>query len=181
MSKFYSHIDITGFSIENIETTDVDDIVDWLPSTGVFDLNIAEQGLVKSLHAENFCQNIIAKIDRYIGLKESDKARAWADAALKKAIAAGHKTMKDKEWFASADSDYIEVLNEIVLAKAAKKWFENKASHFRGWHYTFKTFLKRDYSLERLGNTSEMGYNIDVPESYRDDGKTEFGGEMEWK
>lgn len=180
MGKFINHINISNFSIENIDTTEIEDITMWLPQTGVFDLNIAEQGLVKSLHAENYCQEIIAKIDRHIGIMEGEKSKAWAEAALKKAALAGHKTAKDKEWFASADSDYISVINEITLAKTAKKWFENKASYFRGWHYAFKTFLKRDYSLERLGNTSEMGYNIDTSSERKDGNGSDFGGDMEW-
>lgn len=181
MGKFHDHIDITDFSIKDIDTSDLEDIIAWLPKTGVFDLNIAEQGLIKSLHAENACQEYIAKLDRYIAVRDSDKARAWAEAALNKAKAAGHKTAKDKEWFASADPEYIEVVNDIQLAKAAKKWFENKASYFRGWHYAFKTFLKRDYSLERLGNTSEMGYNISTPEGSQRGNNSDFGGDMEWK
>lgn len=181
MGKLNQHLDITEFSVSDIDITELEDIIAWLPQTGVFDLNIAEQGLVKALHAENACQEYIAKLDRYIGSQEAEKSRAWANAALSKAKAAGHKTAKDKEWFASADEDYIEVINTLVLAKAAKKWFENKAGYFRGWHYAFKTFLKRDYSLERLGNTSELGYNIDTSSGQDHKGdKLDLGGDMEW-
>jgi hypothetical protein len=181
MGKLNDHINISGFSVKDIDTSELEDIIDWLPTTGVFDLNIAEQGLVKALHAENSCQEIIAKLDRYIGTQESEKSRAWADAALNKAKTAGYKTAKDKEWFAAADEEYITVVNEITLAKAGKKWFEKKADYFRGWHYAFKTFLKRDYSLERLGNALELGYNIDTPGSREHEGdKPDLGGEMEW-
>lgn len=180
MGKFSDHVDISDFTIEDIDTTDLEDIIDWLPKNGVFDLNIAEQGLIKALHAENYCQECIAKIDRFIATKDSEKSKAWADAALNKAKAAGHKTAKDKEWFASADQDYIDVVNDIMLAKTAKKWFDNKADYFRGWHYTFKSFLKRDYSLERLGNTSELGYNISGSEVSQSKTGSDFGGDMDW-
>ncbi len=159
MSKLKQHIDIEGFAIENLDTSELDDILDWLPNNDVFDLNIAEQGVIKSLHAENICQEYIAKIDRFLGKKDSERNKAWADAALNRANLAGHKTAKDREWFALADDAYQSVVNEITLAKAAKKWFENKADYFRNWHYAFKTFLKRDYSLERLGNIEANGYN----------------------
>ena len=181
MSTFKKHIDISSFSVQNIDTSELDDIIDWLPKNGVFDLNIAEQGLVRSLQAENTCQEMIAKLDRHLGVLEGEKSKAWAYAALKKAKDEGYKTAKDKEWFASADDDYIEILNNITIAKAAKKGFENKASYFRSWHYAFKTFLKRDYSLERLGNTSEKGYNIGTLEqSQNGGGSQDFGGDPEW-
>ena len=180
MGKFHDHIDVSNFSVEDIDTSELEDIISWLPKNDVFDLNIAEQGLIKSLHAENYCQEHIAKLDRYIAIRESDKAKAWAEAALVRAGAAGHKTAKDKEWFAAADDDYITVVNDIQLAKAAKKWFENKASYFRGWHYAFKTFLKRDYSLESLGNTSELGYNVDTLDNRDHGNKSDFGGDIEW-
>lgn len=181
MGKFNDYVDTTGFSIKDIDTSGIEDIISWLPKSGVFDLNIAEQGLIKSLHAENNCQEHIAKLDRYIALRESDRAAAWADAALNKAAAAGHKTAKDKEWFACADPTYIAIINDIQLAKTAKKWFENKADYFRDWHYAFKTFLKRDYSLERLGNSSEMGYNSDALEERSIRNGSDFGGDIEWK
>jgi len=153
MAKFNKYIDISGFSVEEIDISELEDIIEWLPKNGTFDLNIAEQGLIKALHAEGVCQNVIVKIDKLIGLKEAEKARAWADAALNKAKVEGYKTAKDKEWFAAADDVYIGVVNQITVAKAAKRWFENKAGYFRSWHYAFKTFLKRDYSLEKRGNT----------------------------
>lgn len=181
MSKFQEYIDISSFSIQSIDTSDLDDIIDWLPQNEVFDLNIAEQGLIKVLHAENRCQDLIAKLDRYIGQQESDRSKAWAEAALKKSTLAGYKTAKDKEWFAQADEDYIKINNEITLAKAAKKWFENKADYFRNWQYAFKTFLKRDYALEKLGNTPELGYNIDTLDNPHPKIKNaDLGGDIEW-
>lgn len=175
MSKLKQHIDIEGFTIENLDTHEIDDILDWLPKNDVFDLNIAEQGVIKSLHAENICQEYIAKIDRYIGKKDSDKNKAWANAALDRAGKAGHKTAKDKEWFALADDEYQTVVNEMTLAKAAKKWMENKADYFRNWHYAFKTFLKRDYSLERLSNTDGLGYN-----AHEDGHRNRSGDSDDW-
>jgi len=108
------------------------------------------------LEAQNLCQEKIVQIDRLIGFLESEKNKAWSDAALSKSKEAGYKTVKDKEWFAQADDTYIDAANKLVLAKACKKWLENKASYFSGWHYALKTFLKRDYGIE---NSSTIGYN----------------------
>lgn len=181
MSKFKQHMNIEGFSIENIDTSEMEDIIDWLPKNGVFDLNIAEEGLIRSLHAEGLCQDVIIKIEKYIGLKESEKATAWAEAALDKAKIAGHKTAKDKEWYAASDQKYINIQNEITIAKAAKRWFESKADNFRNWHYAFKTFLKRDYSLEKLGNTQDLGYNyVATNKKVIIEDEPDIGGEIDW-
>lgn len=159
MGTFRDRIKIDSFSIEGIDVTEIDEVSNWLPDNGVMDANIAEKGLVFTLHAQNICQEQIAKVDRWISIKEGEKNKAWSEAALVKATAAGHKTVKNREWFAQADDDYIEACNELAIAKAAKKWLENKASHFSGWHYAFKTFLKRDYGIEKLGNFQRGGYN----------------------
>ncbi len=159
MNSLAKKVDLTGFSIETIDTSYLDEIANFLPKSGIVDLNIAEEGLVLTLHAQNFCQEQIVRIDRWISLKEADKNKAWAYAALSKAKENGHTAVKNREWFAQADDDYLSANNDLVLAKACKKYFENKADYFSGWHYAFKTFLKRDYDLERLGNFQVGGYN----------------------
>jgi hypothetical protein len=182
MGSFKDKINLNDFSIEDIDTSEIDKLSGWLPSNGVMDLNIAEQGLIVTLTAQNLCQERIAQVDRLIGLKESEKSKAWSNAALNKAPAAGHKTVKAKEWFAQADEDYIRVCNELVIAKACKKWFENKASHFSGWHYAFKTFLRRDYGLEKLGNFQSITYNDRSPESHTSgENGDDMCGEIDWK
>lgn len=162
MGKFGDKIQLDDFSIESIDTSEIDDLSNWLPKNGVMDINIAEKGLIHTLHGQNFCQEQIARIDRWISIKEGQKNKAWTKAALDKATIAGHKPVKNREWFAQADDDFIEASNEVAIAKAAKKWFENKANYFSGWHYAFKTYLKRDYSLETLGNFQVGGYNNEV-------------------
>jgi hypothetical protein len=185
VGTFKEKIDITDFTIEGIDISQLDKVSDWLPKNGVIDLNIAEQGLFLTLHAQNFCQEQIVKVDRIIGVRESEKNRAWSRAALDKALAAGHKTIKNKEWFALSDDDYIDACNRLTMAKACKRYFENKASHFSGWHYAFKTFLKRDYDLERLGNLQANGYNnreINSLAGHELDeaGEVDMGGDVEW-
>jgi len=156
MSKLHEKISINSFSIEDIDISPIEDVISLLPTNGVVDSNIAEKGLLYTLEGQNLCQEKIVQIDRWIGFLESNKNKAWSNAALHKAKEAGFKTVKDKEWHAQADDDYIDACNQLTLAKACKKWLENKASYFSGWHYALKTFLRRDYSIE---NASGVGYN----------------------
>ena len=181
MATFGEKINIVGFKIENIDISEIDKVIAWLPASRIVDLNLAEQGLLYTLSAQNFCQDKILLIDRRIGHLESLKNKAWAKAALETAKAAGHKTIKTKEWFAQADDEYIEACNKLTMAKACKRWFENKASYFSSWHYAFKTFLKRDYEIEKISN---IGYNIPTapsrPVTRNQPQDNNFGGNHEW-
>jgi hypothetical protein len=182
MGTFKERINLDGFSIENIDLTDIDMYSKWLPKNGVIDINIAEQGLIVTLTAQNLCQEKITQVDRYIGIQESEKNKAWTQAALIDAPIEGHKTVKAKEWYAQADDDYVAICNELALARAAKKWLENKASHFSGWHYAFKTFLKRDYGLEKLGNFQPITYNVGSADDHTPhDNDEDMCGEIDWK
>jgi len=185
MSEYKDIFKTSGFRIEDIDTSNIQKINDWLPKNGVMDVNIAEQGLVKTLHAINFCQEVIPKIDLIISERESNVNKAWTTAALDKAKGDGVKTAKDKEWFAQADDDYIRACNELSIARAAKKWFENKADYFTNWHYALKTFLKRDYSLEMMSGSIPVTSNIERFNSPKAHGRTanppnDFGGDFQW-
>lgn len=170
MAKIKDILNIDDFDPEEIDIKFIMSLTNLLPTSGSVDIGIAEQGLVLTLEGQNFCQEKIALLDRYIGMLESQKDRAWSNAALVKSGSAGHKTGKDKEWYAQADQDYITFCNRLTVAKATKKWFENKASYFFGWHYTFKTFLKRDYSIERavLPNSPSFDSDDDMISPKRD-------------
>ena len=158
--KFGSKVNISNFSVENIDISDIEDIISKLPRNGIVDLNIAEMGLIYTLEGQNICQEKITQLDRWVGHLETLKNKAWSSAALIKAKEKGYKTVKDKEWFAASDDAYIQVHNDITLAKAARKWLENKVSYFSGWHYAFKSFLRRDYLIENSANLTVRAYNI---------------------
>lgn len=158
MTSFMQIANLNNFIIEALDTSEIDKISNWFPKNGIVDLNIAERGMILSLHGQNICQEHVTKLDIWIGYKEAEKNKAWINAILR-AKENGFKTVKDKEWYAQADDEFISSSNELVLARAAKKYFENKASNFSSWHYAFKTFLNRDYSIERLGNFQSSGYN----------------------
>tara|TARA_Y100000592_G_C5443014_1_gene304455 strand:- start:426 stop:998 length:573 start_codon:yes stop_codon:yes gene_type:complete len=159
MGLFKKVVNIDNFSIENIDISDIENIINKLPKNGVIDINISERGLIYTLEGQNICQEHIAKVDRLISILDSKAKKAWSKAALEKSKALGHKTGKDKEWSAQADDDFIEASNELALAKACRKWFENKISYFSGWHYAFKSFLKRDYSIENATSLNITRYN----------------------
>ena len=159
MNPFKINLDLNNFNIKELDFSDIFDIEERLPRSGVFDLNIAELGLLETLRGENLCQDKIVIIDRFIGFLEGEKSKAWSEAALVKSKTSGYKTAKDKEWFAAADENYIKITNKLTMAKATKRWLEKKASSFEKWHYAFKTFLRRDYSVENLAGIKYNGYN----------------------
>lgn len=164
MAKIKDLLSLENFSPEEIDLSSLEKISEMLPTNGIIDLNIAEQSLITTLEGQNFCQEKIALLDRYIGLFESKKNKAWSNAALNKAKDEGHKTAKDKEWFAQADDEYIDFCNKLTMAKATKKWFENKANYYLGWHYTFKTFLRRDYPIEKSSNITFGAFDFEEKE-----------------
>jgi hypothetical protein len=184
MAKLFEKVSINGFSIEDIDITPVEELSNLLPKNGVIDINIAEKGLVYTLEGQNFCQEKVAQLDRWIGFLESEKNKAWSDAALNKAKQAGHKTVKDKEWYAQSDDDYVNAYNSLALAKACKKWLENKTAYFSGWHYALKTFLRRDYAIE---NASGIKYNAGTEynpfptDVGREDDFADGENDIEWK
>lgn len=163
MTSLKKILSIDNFSIESIDISDIDDLVSKLPRNGIMDLNIAENCLILTLEGQNLCQEKIVVIDRWIGNLESQRNKLWSNAALVKSKAAGYTTAKDKEWYAQADDDFNEIQNQLVLAKACKKWFENKAGYFSGWHYALKTFLRRDYGIENASGTVYRGVAHDEP------------------
>jgi hypothetical protein len=181
MQTLSKYLDTKDFDLELIDISQIKDVEDFLPKNNVFDLNIAEAGLIHVLHAENFCQDTIIKIEKYISFLEKTKSQAWADAALNKAAQKGYKTAKEREWYALSDENYVDIINQINVAKAARKWFESKATYFRTWHYAFKSFLNRDYSLEKLGSISTMSVNhFAEPQTFTKTKPNDFGGDVDW-
>lgn len=172
---------LEGFSVRNMSIDDINRIESMLPKNGIIDINIAERGLVATLEGQNACQEKILKVERIIGFLEGRKNKAWSEAALVTAKAAGHKTSKDKEWYASSDEDYTKCYNEVILAKACKKWLENKASYFSSWHYAFKTFLRRDYSIENSSTLNIGAYNVKVDDTELQNTPSDMCGEPDWK
>ena len=189
MSFFIDKVNLDNFSIEGINLSEIDRLEAFLPKNGSIDINIAEKGLIYTLEGQNICQEKIAQVERWIGFVETKKNKAWSNAALNKAVASNIKTAKEKDWFAQSDDDYVDAYNQLALAKACKKWLENKAGYFNSWHYAFKTFLRRDYSLENSSNIPSVfatdAYNnidsLDYSASGPDEQSAQICGEIDWK
>ena len=162
MTTFAKILNINSFSVKDIDLSAIKELENMLPKHKIMDKNIANRILDVTLEGVNLCNEKVPVIDRWLGELDSKKNKAWSQAALVGAKAAGYKTAKDKEWFASEDNDYISVMNEINLAKAAKKWLENKASYFSMYHYRCRVFIKSDSSAENSSTHGIYGYNNDV-------------------
>lgn len=172
---------LEGFSVRGMDIDDINRIESMLPKNGIIDINIAEIGIVATLEGQNACQEKILKVERIIGFLEGKRNKAWSEAALVTAKNVGHKTSKDKEWYASSDEEFIKYYNEVIMAKACKRWLENKASYFSSWHYAFKTFLRRDYSIENSSTLNIGAYNISVDDRELQNAQSDICGEPDWK
>ena len=180
MNTFGDIANIDGFSIKQMNVEDIRDIENMIPKNGIVDINIAERGVAATLEGQNKCQEKLVKVERWLGFLEGKKNKAWAKAALEDAEKKGHKTAKAKEWYAGSDDDYIIILNQITITKACKKWLENKASYFSGWHYAFKTFLRRDYLLEKSANGTVSGYTNSMAGGLDQENSPDMVGDMDW-
>ena len=169
--SFSSILNIDNFDVKNIDLTEIKKLESMLPKHKIMDKNIANKILDITLEGVNLCNDKIPTLDRWIGYLEGKKNKAWSEAALTKSKAAGHKTAKDKEWFASSDEDYILLSNKIAIAKAAKKWLENKSSYFSMYHYRCRNFIKNDFSAEISSGQGIYGYNMDVDDESTNDTK----------
>lgn len=99
--RFNEVINTKDFSIENLDLTEIQKITHSLPRGQVIDANIAEQHLVSTIEAQDLCQEKIAQVERWIGIKRIMLDKAEAESALIRAKEAGHKTVKEKNGLSS--------------------------------------------------------------------------------
>ena len=76
---------VIGVTLDNFDVSYLEDVRAWLPKNGVFDLNIAEEGMTVTLNAANYCQEQHLKINLWVEVKKGRKDKAWAEAVLTKA------------------------------------------------------------------------------------------------
>jgi hypothetical protein len=184
--RFSEVINIQDFSIENLDLTEIQKISQSLPKSKVIDTNIAEQHLVSTIEAQDLCQEKIAQVERWIGIKKMMLDKTEAESALIRAKDAGHKTAKEKEWFVQCDEQVLALRDELEKAKVCKLYLDNKIKYFSMWHYSLKSFLRRDYSIESSSNYSTFAptpeYNLDAESEFRSrPGKKDICGEIDWK
>jgi hypothetical protein len=190
--KFGAIVNINEFSVENLEISEIIKISRLLPKSSVIDTGIAERHLISTIEAQDLCQEKIAQVDKFIGLKKINLDKVEAESALIRAKEAGHKTAKEREWFTQSDLLVIKAREEIELARVCKSWLENKVKYFSMWHYSLKSFLSRDHNilLSNGGNTFSAPVSEELGEQDFPNRRTrsslvnddeDIAGEIEWK
>jgi hypothetical protein len=145
--KFGAIVDISNFSIEELDISEIMKLGRVLPKSGTIDTGIAEKYLLLTIEAQDMCQEKISQVDKYIGIKKIYLDKTEAESALLRAKDAGHKTAKEREWFTQSDELVINFRKELEIAKVCKSWLENKVKYFSMWHYSLKSFLARDNGI----------------------------------
>jgi len=185
--KFKSVVNITEFSIENMDLTTILKLGGILPKNGVIDANIAEKYLVTTIEAQDLCQEKIAQVDKYIAIKKIRLDKIEAESALIRAKEAGLKTAKEKEWFIQSDAEVISAKEDLEIAKVCKMWLENKVKYFSMWHYSLKSYLRRDYGIEASSGYSTFAQTphyseLELPKYGKTNSEEEnFCDDIEWK
>lgn len=186
--RFREIMDTSGFSIENLDLTEIMKLSQSLPRTKVIDSNIAEIFIIATIEAQDLCQEKITQVERWIGQKKILLDKSEAEAALIRAKDAGHKTAKEKEWFVQCDEAVLLIKDDLDKARVCKLWLDNKVRYFSMWHYSLKAFIKRDYNIEGASNYSTFSptpeYNLDGGETdghSRQSAKKDICGDIDWK
>lgn len=186
--RFSEVINTKDFSIENLDITEIQRLAASLPRSKVIDTNIAELYLVSTIEAQDLCQEKMIQVERWISIKKIAYDKAEAESALVRAKNAGHKTAKEKEWFIQSDDEVSNIKDELEKARVCKLWLENKIKYFSMWHYSLKSFLRRDYGIEASSNYSAFAptpeYNEGDENGFRSRGSQEnkdICGDIDWK
>ena len=186
--RFSEVINTKDFSIENLDITEIQRLAASLPRSKVIDTNIAELYLVSTIEAQDLCQEKMIQVERWISIKKIAYDKAEAESALVRAKNAGHKTAKEKEWFIQSDDEVSNIKDELEKARVCKLWLENKIKYFSMWHYSLKSFLRRDYGIEASSNYSTFAptpeYNEGDENGFRSRGSQEnkdICGDIDWK
>lgn len=184
--NFGEVINTNGFSIDALDLTEIRKMAEILPRNKVIDSNIAEKYIISTIEAQDLCQEKIAQVERWIGIKKVLLDKTEAESALIRAKEAGHKTAKEKEWFIQCDELVIALRDELEKAKVAKLWLDNKIKYFSMWHYSLKAFIKRDYNIEGASTYSTFGMTPDQAEMEESVGRIrektkDICGDIDWK
>jgi hypothetical protein len=136
----------------NIDTREIQELSASLPSNGQIDINQAEILAVRFLRGADVCGDLLSIATCHLSKCETEKKRAYSQAALVKASASGHKTDKAKAWFAECDQDYIDAANKHSEALAFVKLIASKHESFIRAHYSAKKLLDRYYGHEKTAS-----------------------------
>ena len=133
----------------DIDTSEIRELSNSIPKDGNIDLNQAEILATKFLRGADVCSELLAIGTNYASKMDTLKKKAYSEAALTKATAAGIKTDKSRAWYADADSDYCNACNRYSEAIAFVKWVDSKHESFIRAHYLCKKMLERGYAHEK--------------------------------
>ena len=162
-------------SIMDIDTSEIRELSNCLPKDGQIDLNQAEILATRYLRGADIAAELLAIGTNYASKMDTLKKKAYSEAALTKAPAAGMKTDKSKCLFAEMDVDYIEACNRYSEALAFVKWIASKHESFIRAHYLCKKMLERGYAHEKADSWNGTLEEVDgklqptQPEKKEDD------------
>jgi hypothetical protein len=132
-----------GFDPLNIDTTEIKYLSNAMPKDGNIDVNNAEVLATKYLRGADMCAELLAVATAYVQKADTQKKKAYSEAALVKSKDAGIKTDKSRAWFADMDDDYIKACNRHSEALAFVKWIGSKYDSFVKMHYLCRNIVKR--------------------------------------
>jgi hypothetical protein len=167
-----------AFDPLTIDTSEIRELSSLIPSNGSIDLNQAEIYAAKYLRGADMCAELLAIASSYASRCDTEKKKAYSNAAIAKASAAGVKTDKSRLLFADGDDDYIEACNKHGEAVAFVRWVSSKYDSLVRGHYMMKQMLNRGYQHERASSFSPDPEKMVTEENNRwtnetpeDDGK----------
>ena len=132
-----------------IDTSEIKELSNCLPKDGQIDLNQAEILATRYLRGADICAELLAIGTNYAARMDTLKKKAYSEAALIRAPAAGMKTDKSKCLYAEMDEEFIKASNRYSEALAFVKWIASKHESFIRAHYMCKKMLDRGYDHER--------------------------------
>jgi hypothetical protein len=133
----------------NLDTSEIRELSNLLPADGQVDINQAEILATRFLRGADLCGELMAIATCYVAKLETAKKKAYSEAALSKASAAGIKTDRSRLLYADGDSDYIEACNKYSEGQAFLKWVSSKQDSLIRAHYNCKKLLDRNYQHEQ--------------------------------
>lgn len=140
---------IDSFDPMAVDTNEIKELSSLIPKDGLIDINNAEILATRFLRGEDLCNELFSMATAYVAKTETDKKKAFAEAALIKANNAGIKTDKSRAWYAESDPDYINACNKHTEAIAFLTWIKGKSECMAKSHYMMKKLLDRHYQGEQ--------------------------------
>lgn len=142
-----------NFDPMTLDTSEIRNLSNSMPSDGNIDVNNAEVLATKYLRGADLCGELVAVATAYVSRTKDAKQKAYNQAFLVKSAANKNiKTDKMRIAFAELDEDYQAACEEYNKAVAFSKWVDSKYSSFTKAHYLCRSIVKRSQAHEQAGN-----------------------------